>query len=192
MIVRAKRIRTTKSFILGLVSLLSILSSPVFAVVNPFKQVALSDFVDNQILMTHHVYIPDIAADQSKPRLTIYTNGLAVLSYPTFMKKSGDYNYWLNKQELSDLSNAALAGSGKNSNQVSLVNTGTPQSDGSILMTVSTAEKYDIIRHRLNPSQTQFVTQIVLKQHDLGASQNRKLVDMLNTLATTAYLSNQE
>lgn len=179
------------SLIKAWMGMFAALSVAVCASPNPFKQVALSDFVANRIIMTHQVYIPDIATDQSAPRLTIHSDGLAILRYPAFMKKSGEYKYWLNDQELSELSKAILV---NQSNQTNLNSFGksVPQADGTIRMEVSSAEKYDIIRYSFTGNKAEFVPQIVVKQKGLNSSSNADLVSMLSALADTIYSTHQD
>lgn len=171
----------------GLVTLM--MSSLLMASSNPFKQVAISDLNSEKLLLTHHVYVPDIAADQSEPRLKIYTDGLVVLNYPPYFKKRGSYQSWIDTKQLSSLSRLLTAPS-------SLINQSQEEpislADGRILMHASSAEKYDIIRHTLSNSPSQMAAQFVIKQQDTNAPHTLDLVDMLNVIALNTYTSNNK
>lgn len=174
----------------GLVTLM--MSSLLMASSNPFKQVAISDLNSEKLLLTHHVYVPDIAADQSEPRLKIYTDGLVVLTYPPYFKKRGSYQSWIDTKQLSSLSRLLTAPSAPSSLINQSQEESTSLADGRILMHASSAEKYDIIRHTLSNSPSQMAAQFVIKQQDTNAPHTRDLVDMLNVIALNTYTSNNK
>lgn len=161
------------------------------ATVNPFKPTSLKYFNEQKLLLTHHIYIPDIAVDQSTPRLQLFTNGLVILSYPEYMKKSGEYRSWLGQEELQKLT--LLISTFKEPE--SKISRGQVMPNGMIVHNISSAEKFNIIRHNINQEQglvSENVPQIVMKSNGQKLNQEaNELIDSLDALAQQIYSLNK-
>lgn len=175
---------------IGLITLVA--SSLLVAKPNPFKLIASTELTSKKLLLTHHVYIPDIASDQSEPRLKIYTDGLVVLTYPPYFKKSGSYQSWLDTEQLQSLSGLVARSSSTTSSLSSAQVNAPTLDDGRIVMQASSAEKYDIIRHTLSASPSNMAAQLVIKQHEAYTPQATELLEMLELVALNTYTSNNK
>jgi hypothetical protein len=175
------------------VSIIAVFSQPTLASTpNPFKPTALKVMTSEKLLLTHHVFIPDIAVDQSDARLKIFTDGLVVLTYPFYMKKSGEYRYWLTDNEMKSLSALATNSKPTNLQTNEVTQQSIAQADGTVLIHESSAEKFDIIRHTFKSFSDQSAAQIIIKSTGIASSStSNDLMVFIDNLVTTTYQANQ-
>lgn len=57
---------------------------------------------NSHVVMTYRIH-NEIVSVETPPLITIYGNGKVRIHYPNYMKKAGDYEFWLSDTELDDL-----------------------------------------------------------------------------------------